>query len=145
MLHEIEVDKLGPRGEAMAAAVQACVHCGFCLPQCPTYGVLGEEMDSPRGRILLMKNVLEGKLQPEEVQPHIDRCLGCLACETNCPSGVRYGELLSPYRARRRADIQRGCQPGEGERGVPEPGMAGSRETLPDRGRAASDHQAHRD
>ena len=103
MLHEIKVDKLGPRGEAMAAAVQACVHCGFCLPNCPTYGVLGEEMDSPRGRILLMKNVLEGNLEPEEVQPHIDRCLGCLACETNCPSGVRYGELLSPYRARRRA------------------------------------------
>lgn len=101
MQHEIPIDQLGDRGQAMASAVQACVHCGFCLPTCPTYRVLGEETDSPRGRILLMKEVLEGKIKPEEAQLHIDRCLGCLACETSCPSGVKYGELLSPYRADR--------------------------------------------
>ena len=82
----------------MARAVSACVHCGFCLPACPTYRVLGEEMDSPRGRILLMKNVLEHELAMEEALPHIDRCLGCLACVTACPSGVAYGDLLTPFR-----------------------------------------------
>jgi len=104
MLHEIPIEKLGARGEAMAAAVQSCVHCGFCLPTCPTYRVLGQETDSPRGRILLMKEVLEGKIAADDAQPHIDRCLGCLACETSCPSGVKYGELLSPYRAMRRRE-----------------------------------------
>ena len=82
----------------MAEAVASCVHCGFCLPACPTYLELGEEMDSPRGRILLMKGVLEGELSQEEVLPHVDRCLGCLACVTACPSGVEYGELLTPFR-----------------------------------------------
>ena len=86
----------------MAAAVEACVHCGFCLSTCPTYLVLGEEMDSPRGRIYLMKQVLEGELPlTGTVSGHIDRCLGCLACVTACPSGVRYGELLTPFRALR--------------------------------------------
>lgn len=99
MYHQLPVKELGPRGDAMAQAVQACVHCGFCLPTCPTYRVLGEEMDSPRGRILLMKQVLEGTLAADEAATHIDRCLGCLACETSCPSGVPYGQLLSPYRA----------------------------------------------
>lgn len=83
----------------MAEAVEACVHCGFCLPACPTYLVLGEEMDSPRGRIVLMKGVLEGNLTLDEVLPHIDRCLGCLGCVTACPSGVEYGELITPFRA----------------------------------------------
>jgi len=82
----------------MAEAVASCVHCGFCLPACPTYLELGEEMDSPRGRILLMKGALEGELSQEEVLPHVDRCLGCLACVTACPSGVEYGELLTPFR-----------------------------------------------
>jgi glycolate oxidase iron-sulfur subunit len=98
MFHEIDSDRLGPRGPRMAEAVQTCVHCGFCLPACPTYQELGQEMDSPRGRILLMKNVLEGALAPETAQPHIDRCLGCLACVTHCPSGVPYGDLISSYR-----------------------------------------------
>jgi glycolate oxidase iron-sulfur subunit len=83
----------------MARAVETCVHCGFCLPACPTYRVLGEEMDSPRGRIVLMKQVLEESLTWDDAVPHIDQCLGCLACVTACPSGVKYGELLVPFRA----------------------------------------------
>ena len=83
----------------MAHAIEACVHCGFCLPACPTYRELGEEMDSPRGRITLMKSALEGSLTVEETLPFIDRCLGCLGCVTACPSGVKYGELISSYRA----------------------------------------------
>ncbi len=83
------------------AGVDACVHCGFCLQSCPTYLTLEDENDSPRGRILLMRTVLEGTLQPENasVTTHIDRCLGCRACETVCPSGVPYGHLLEATRA----------------------------------------------
>ena len=83
----------------MAHAINACVHCGFCLAACPTYGALGQEMDSPRGRIVLMKEVLEGTLPWAAAQPHVDRCLGCLACEPACPSGVPYRDLISPFRA----------------------------------------------
>lgn len=99
MLHSIKPETYGPLGEAMAHAVQSCVHCGFCLPACPTYGELGQEMDSPRGRIVLMKQVLEGTLPWQNAQPHVDRCLGCLACEPACPSGVPYRDLISPFRA----------------------------------------------
>lgn len=99
MLHSIKPHEHGPLGESMAHAVQACVHCGFCLSACPTYQELGEEMDSPRGRIVLMKQVLEGALPANSAQVHIDRCLGCLACEPACPSGVPYRDLISPYRA----------------------------------------------
>lgn len=87
----------------MARAVTTCVHCGFCLAACPTYKVLGEEMDAPRGRIVLMKQALEGELTTADALPFIDRCLGCLACETACPSGVRYRDLLVPFRARAEA------------------------------------------
>lgn len=107
MRHAIQAQTHGPLGDAMAHAVQACVHCGFCLPVCPTYQELGQEMDSPRGRIILMKQVLEGTLSPEEAQPHVDRCLGCLACEPACPSGVPYRDLISPYRARLATDATR--------------------------------------
>jgi len=100
MLHRIPVETLGAQGEAMAKAVESCVHCGFCLATCPTYRELGEETDSPRGRILLMKEVLEGSLTTAEALPYIDRCLGCMACVTACPSGVEYGHLLTPFRAR---------------------------------------------
>ena len=99
MLHAIPTEKLGPLGEPMAKAVSACVHCGFCLAACPTYHELGQEMDTPRGRIVLMKEVLEGKMSFEAAQPHVDRCLGCLACEPACPSGVPYPDLISPFRA----------------------------------------------
>lgn len=102
MRHAIELDALrsevGAAAGPMAEAVSACVHCGFCLPACPTYVELGEETDSPRGRIVLMKEVLEGALDLEEALPHIDPCLGCMSCVTACPSGVEYGELLMPFR-----------------------------------------------
>ena len=85
-----------------------CVHCGFCLPACPTYSRLGDENDSPRGRLYLMRAVVEGRLSPESeaFQTHIDRCLGCRACEPVCPSSVEYGVLLeaareSVFRARK--------------------------------------------
>jgi glycolate oxidase iron-sulfur subunit len=107
MLHHLDPDTLGPHGPHMARAIQTCVHCGFCLPACPTYKVLGEEMDSPRGRIFLMKNVLEGELSWNDALPYVDRCLGCVACVTACPSGVAYGELLTPFRAQAEANRQR--------------------------------------
>jgi glycolate oxidase iron-sulfur subunit len=100
MNHAIPSDALGPAGQPMAHAIEACVHCGFCLPTCPTYRVLGEEMDSPRGRIVLMKTALEGGVAVADTLPFVDRCLGCLACVTACPSGVRYDELLMLYRER---------------------------------------------
>lgn len=99
MRHTIDETKYGPRGAAMTEAVQSCVHCGFCLATCPTYKVLGEELDSPRGRIYLMKEVLEENITAADAQPYIDRCLGCMGCLPSCPSGVRYGELLTSYRA----------------------------------------------
>jgi glycolate oxidase iron-sulfur subunit len=108
MQHTIQLEKFGPEGEVMAHAIGACVHCGFCLPACPTYQVLGEEMDSPRGRIFLMKSALEGALTVEETLPFVDRCLGCLACVPACPSGVTYGELLPLYRAHAEGHRQRG-------------------------------------
>ncbi len=98
MQHTIPVDSLGPSAPAMAHAVETCVHCGFCLPTCPTYLELGEEMDSPRGRIVLMKSALEGNITQAEAAPFVDRCLGCMACVTACPSGVQYSDLLVPYR-----------------------------------------------
>jgi glycolate oxidase iron-sulfur subunit len=84
-----------------SAGIDACVHCGFCLQACPTYLTLEDENDSPRGRIVLMKSVVEGTLSvdDQDVRTHIDRCLGCRACETACPSGVPYGHLLEATRA----------------------------------------------
>ena len=83
------------------AGISACVHCGFCLQACPTYLALGDENDSPRGRIFLMRALVEGELPLDDpsVHTHIDRCLGCRACETACPSGVPYGALLEATRA----------------------------------------------
>jgi glycolate oxidase iron-sulfur subunit len=86
---------------AASAGISACVHCGFCLQACPTYLALGDENDSPRGRIYLMRALVEGELALDDpsVHTHIDRCLGCRACETACPSGVPYGALLEATRA----------------------------------------------
>ena len=91
-------------GTPLAAAlpgINACVHCGFCLQACPTYLNLEDENDSPRGRIFLMRSLLEGTVRPNDasVQLHIDQCLGCRACEPVCPSGVPYGQLLEATRA----------------------------------------------
>lgn len=99
MRHTIPINEIGPLAEEMASAVTKCVHCGFCLPACPTYTIMGEEMDSPRGRIILMKSVLEGEIDINDAMPYIDRCLGCLSCVSACPSGVSYGELINPFRA----------------------------------------------
>ncbi|MBO0870112.1 MAG: 4Fe-4S dicluster domain-containing protein, partial [Micromonosporaceae bacterium] len=76
----------------------ACVHCGFCLPACPTYQLWGEEADSPRGRIHLIRQVVDGAAQPAEVAGHLDACLGCLACVPACPSGVKYEEIIEEAR-----------------------------------------------
>lgn len=74
--------------------LRACVHCGFCTATCPTYQLLGDELDGPRGRIYLIKQVLEGNEVTLKTQEHLDRCLTCRNCETTCPSGVRYHNLL---------------------------------------------------
>jgi glycolate oxidase iron-sulfur subunit len=86
--------KGNPQAESAAAQIRACVHCGFCNATCPTYELLKDELDGPRGRIYQIKTVLEGKAPTVKMQKHLDRCLNCLACETTCPSGVRYGRLL---------------------------------------------------
>ncbi|MEO7218142.1 MAG: heterodisulfide reductase-related iron-sulfur binding cluster [Gemmatimonadaceae bacterium] len=87
--------------EQEQSLLDACVHCGFCLEACPTYLVLEDENDSPRGRIVLMRALVDGVLAPDDpdLREHIDRCLGCRGCETACPSGVQYGRLLEATRA----------------------------------------------
>jgi glycolate oxidase iron-sulfur subunit len=88
-----------PQGREADAILRSCVHCGFCLATCPTYQLLGDELDSPRGRIYLMKQMLEGEPVTARSQLHLDRCLTCRSCETTCPSGVQYGKLLDIGRA----------------------------------------------
>ncbi|SNS42522.1 glycolate oxidase iron-sulfur subunit [Noviherbaspirillum humi] len=83
-----------PEGKEADAILRKCVHCGFCTATCPTYQLLGDELDGPRGRIYLMKQVLEGKPATRKTQIHLDRCLTCRNCETTCPSGVQYGRLV---------------------------------------------------
>ncbi|WKW49961.1 glycolate oxidase subunit GlcF [Rhodomicrobium lacus] len=82
-----------PRMKEADAILRKCVHCGFCIATCPTYLMLGDERDSPRGRIYLIKTMLEGKATPKQVRPHLDRCLSCFSCMTTCPSGVDYRHL----------------------------------------------------
>ena len=82
-----------PEGDEAEAILRKCVHCGFCTATCPTYQLLGDELDGPRGRIYLIKSVLEGSEVTAKTQLHLDRCLTCRACESTCPSGVQYGRL----------------------------------------------------
>ena len=98
-----------PEGQEAEAILRKCVHCGFCTATCPTYQVLGDDLDSPRGRIYLMKRALEGGAITERTRLHLDRCLTCRACETTCPSGVRYGRLV---------DIGRGLVESRTKRGA---------------------------
>jgi len=95
-LQAAEFSSLAP----LEPLIDTCVHCGFCLPACPSYILLGQEMDSPRGRIYMMKAGVDGRLQMNDVMVgHFDTCLGCMACETACPSGVRYAPLVEETRA----------------------------------------------
>ncbi len=89
-----------PQTAASEKILRTCVHCGFCTATCPTYLLLGDELDSPRGRIYLIKDMLEnGKPANAEVVTHLDRCLSCLSCMTTCPSGVHYQHLIDHARA----------------------------------------------
>ena len=83
-----------PEGLEAEAILRKCVHCGFCTATCPTYQLLGNELDGPRGRIYLIKQVMEGATPTRATQQHLDRCLTCRNCESTCPSGVQYGHLV---------------------------------------------------
>ncbi len=96
-----------PEGQAAEAILRKCVHCGFCTATCPTYLLLGDELDGPRGRIYLMKQVLEGAEVTHKTQLHLDRCLTCRNCETTCPSGVQYGNLIDIVRPIVDAKVER--------------------------------------
>jgi glycolate oxidase iron-sulfur subunit len=96
-----------PDGDAAEAILRRCVHCGFCTATCPTYQLLGDELDGPRGRIYLIKQVLEGATPTTRTQQHLDRCLTCRSCETTCPSGVQYGELVEIGRRLVDAKVER--------------------------------------
>jgi glycolate oxidase iron-sulfur subunit len=100
-----------PEGREADAILRKCVHCGFCTATCPTYQLLGDELDGPRGRIYLVKQVLEGAAPTERTRLHLDRCLTCRACETTCPSGVRYGRLADIGRGIVEARVPRGLWP----------------------------------
>src|SRR5258706_12004218 len=95
-------------GREAESILRKCVHCGFCTATCPTYQVLGDDLDSPRGRIYLMKRALEGAEVTDKTRLHLDRCLTCRACETTCPSGVQYGRLLDIGRSVVEAKTRRG-------------------------------------
>ncbi|MEJ5999767.1 glycolate oxidase subunit GlcF [Paucibacter soli] len=96
-----------PAGADAEAILRRCVHCGFCTATCPTYQLLGDELDGPRGRIYLIKQVLEGATPTRSTQLHLDRCLTCRNCESTCPSGVQYGQLLEIGRAVVEAKVER--------------------------------------
>jgi len=118
MRQTVSVESLERQGTASAydshhppsmELIDKCVHCGFCLPACPTYMLWNEEMDSPRGRVYLMKMGAEGGVAPMDAQfvSHFDKCLGCMACMTACPSGVQYGKLIEATRAQIERNYQR--------------------------------------
>ena len=85
--------------DQILAEADRCVKCGLCLPHCPTYRITRDEGDSPRGRVSLMQALVSKAVDSQNLHRHLDRCLGCLACETACPSGVRYGALIDAVRA----------------------------------------------
>ena len=97
-----------PEGQEANAILRKCVHCGFCTATCPTYQLLGDELDGPRGRIYLIKRVLEGETPTAKTQLHLDRCLTCRNCETTCPSGVQYGRLVDIGRHVVDSKVERG-------------------------------------
>ncbi|HQT30469.1 MAG TPA: glycolate oxidase subunit GlcF [Thiobacillus sp.] len=99
-----------PEGDLAESILRSCVHCGFCLATCPTYQLLGNELDSPRGRIYLIKQVFEGATPTAKTQLHLDRCLTCRNCETTCPSGVEYGKLIDLGRALVEKTVGRGVR-----------------------------------
>ena len=113
--------------QRVRAAVKDCVHCGFCLPACPTYSLWGEEMDSPRGRIHLVSQLLDGAPLTPATADHFDRCLGCMACMTACPSGVQYDQIIEAAREWTEAGVNplAGGEGGVGEGGVGEAGGEG--------------------
>jgi glycolate oxidase iron-sulfur subunit len=119
--------KDSPEGKEAEAILRSCVHCGFCLAACPTYQLLGDELDSPRGRIYLMKQMLEGEPVTQKTQLHLDRCLTCRACETVCPSGVQYGRLVDIGRGIVEKKVRRGAAAGTVRyalrRALPSPGL----------------------
>ena len=96
--HLDEKTRASPAAASIEGILRSCVHCGFCLATCPTYQILGDERDSPRGRIYLIKALMEGKAEGKETRLHLDRCLTCRSCETTCPSGVEYAHLLEEGR-----------------------------------------------
>src|ERR1700712_1196005 len=95
-------------GEEADSILRKCVHCGFCTATCPTYQLLGDELDGPRGRIYLIKQALEGQPVTRKTQLHLDRCLTCRSCETTCPSGVQYSRLLDIGRSVVDKQVRRG-------------------------------------
>src|ERR1700744_6156640 len=106
--------------DALREVAKDCVHCGFCLPACPTYQLWAEEMDSPRGRIYLVNQILDGAELSSAASEHFDRCLGCMACMTACPSGVQYDQIIE---AAREWTEEAGGGTGAGEHGAgPPPG-----------------------
>jgi glycolate oxidase iron-sulfur subunit len=120
----------GTADERVRAAVKDCVHCGFCLPACPTYSLWGEEMDSPRGRIYLAGELLDGAPLTAAAGEHFDRCLGCMACVTACPSGVQYDQIIEAAREWREVAGTEAPTPaadtGHGEPAATRPGAGGA-------------------
>ncbi|MGH8556698.1 MAG: glycolate oxidase subunit GlcF [Methylococcales bacterium] len=105
--HLAELLRDNEQGQEAEQILRSCVHCGFCNATCPTYQLLGDELDGPRGRIYLIKQMLEGSPATRKTQLHLDRCLTCRSCETTCPSGVRYGRLLDIGRSMLEANVER--------------------------------------
>lgn len=116
--HLADFIKDTPEGQEADQILRKCTHCGFCLATCPTYRLLGDELDSPRGRIYQIKQVLEDERPSTSIQLHLDRCLTCRACETTCPSGVEYGRLLDLGRTLVEQQVPRRAGPRLVQRGL---------------------------